>query len=158
MAPRVLPVCSVQVAVPTSSSLQWQDPGPEGQLGAKWTAGREGSTHPSRDLSLPSGGSSFELEVLVPLPLGKPERGSQGFHPPAAEVLSWTGGGPLGYPPWHSEGGVCWAGPPAWLFWSLPSLCQILASPKTSPKSLGGSLDPHFLPGEINQLSTRPDT
>lgn len=59
---------------------------------------------------------------------------------------------------WHSEGGVCWAGPPAWLFWSLPGPCQILVSPRTSPKALGGSPGPHFLPGEINQLSNCPDT
>lgn len=34
MAPRVLPVCRMQVAVPTSSRL-------EGQLEAKWAMGRD---------------------------------------------------------------------------------------------------------------------
>lgn len=73
---------------------------------------------------------------------------------PAPEASSWTGGEPVGCPPGHSEGGVCWAG----LFWSLLGLCQILASPRTSPRGLGGSPGPRFLPGEINQLSNCPDT
>ena len=88
-----------------------------------------------------------------PSHLGKSERGSQG-PPPVAEASSWTGGEPMGCPPGHSEGGVCWAG----LFWSLLGLCQILASPRTSPRGLGGSPGPRFLPGEINQLSNCPDT
>lgn len=48
-------------------------------------------------------------------------------------------------------------GPPAWLFWSLPGRCQILAFPRTSPSGLGGSPGPHFLPGDINQLSNSPE-
>lgn len=43
------------------------------------------------------------------------------------------------------------------LFWSLPGLCQILAFPRTSPRGLGGSPGPHFLPGDINQLSNSPE-
>lgn len=66
--------------------------------------------------------------------------------------------GPVGRLPGHSEGGVYSAGPPGWLFWLLPGLCQIPAFPRTNPKGPGGNSGPHFLPGEINQLSNRPDT
>ena len=139
--------CGGQVAVPTSSHLERQDGGPQGQ-----PAGTAG--HILLEISpFLLGVPLLHWRLWSPSHLGKSERGSQG-PPPVAEASSWTGGEPVGCPPGHSEGGVCWAG----LFWSLLGLCQILASPRTSPRGLGGSPGPRFLPGEINQLSNCPDT
>lgn len=144
MAPRVPPVCSLQVAVPTSSRL-------EGQLGAKWAVGRDKKTL-LLTFPLPSGGSSFEqAEGSLPAFTREARERILGISSIAPKLQPVLEGG-------HSEGGVCSAGPPAWLFWSLPGLCQSPAFPRTSPKGLGGSPGPHFLPGEINQLSNHSDT
>lgn len=148
MAPRVLSMCSMQVTVPASSCLEWQDGGPEGQLGAKWTGGRDSRTHPPLDLSLPSGGSAFELEVLVPLRPGKWERGSPRLRPELGGNL-WLSSPALT--------GRCVLGRATGLAILVtvrplpdPSL------PQDQPQRLGRQPGPRFLPGDINQLSNLP--
>lgn len=149
-------VCGVQVSVPASSSLDWQDRGPEGQLEAKWAAGRDSRTHPPLGFSPSFRGFLFWARGSG-LPLTREARETPGPVQTAPELQPGLEGGPESHAPGHSGRCVLGAGLPAWLFWSLPGLCQIPTSPRTSPKGLRGGQGPHFLPGQINQLSNCPD-
>lgn len=87
MAPRVLPVCSVQVAVPTSSRL-------EGQLGAKWAVGRDKKTL-LLTFPLPSGGFLFQAGRFSSCFYQGSQRENLRdlFYSPIASA--WIGGGTL---------------------------------------------------------------
>lgn len=84
-------VCGVQVSVPASSSLDWQDRGPEGQLEAEWAAGRDSRTHPPLGFSPSFRGFLFWARGSG-LPLTREaERLQDLCRQPPSFSLDWTG-------------------------------------------------------------------